>query len=103
MGTEQSQTIARLSQNTSPNLRITMALLEANSFRCANADKNYLKLFTERLSRENTERVLGSLKRLGERKRRNGDTALLDLGTILEEMLSKPNLYKSEDANGTRA
>jgi hypothetical protein len=40
----------------------------------------------ERLSRENRDYLFQALTALGERKREQGETALLDLGTILEEI-----------------
>lgn len=40
----------------------------------------------ERLSKENREYLFQALTALGERKREQGETALLDLGSILEEI-----------------
>ena len=89
---EKSKEIEKPRGKSLPNLSITLALAEANSFRCAKADAGYLKLFTERLSKENPELVIGALTRLGERQRGEGESALLDLGTILTEMRSKPRI-----------
>ena len=97
MSTERQQGIEKLPSKSLPNMQITMALAEANSFRCAKADRDYLKLFTERLSRENPERVLRALRALGERKRADGESALLDLGTILAEINSKPRIGPRDD------
>lgn len=41
---------------------------------------------SERLSKENREYVLQALTNLGERVRGEGESALLDLGTILQEI-----------------
>jgi hypothetical protein len=40
----------------------------------------------QRLSKENREYLFQALTNLGERKREQGETALLDLGSILEEI-----------------
>lgn len=66
---------------------IVMAkLAETISYRGAEGSPKYLELMAERLSKENREYLFQALTKLGERKREQGETALLDLGTILEEM-----------------
>ena len=50
------------------------------------ASPDYLKLMARRLLKENHEYVSQALLSLSERKREEGETALLDLATILEEI-----------------
>lgn len=65
---------------------ILAKLTETMSFRGAAATEKYFTLMTQRLSKENFEITMQALTALGERKREQGETALLDLGSILEEI-----------------
>lgn len=46
----------------------------------------YLELMSTRLANENPKHLFRALKVLAERPRRKGETALLDLGSILSEI-----------------
>lgn len=63
-----------------------MALTQANCFRGAEPTKTYLQLFSARLEQENQEYLFKALNVLGERKRGEGESMLLDLASILDEI-----------------
>lgn len=88
----QSQAISKSSINPSMVERIKVALTETHCFRGAQMNLQYLDLMSRRLAIEDIDRVLSALTALGERQRKDGETALLDLGTILAEMHSKPQI-----------
>jgi hypothetical protein len=66
--------------------QIMVKITETACFRAAQTSPDYLKFMSVRLSKENPEYVMQALTSLGERKRGEGETALLDLATILEEI-----------------
>lgn len=63
-----------------------LALTEANCFRGAEVTEQYLRLFTARLQKENSEYLFQALTNLGEQVREDGETTLLNLAAILQEI-----------------
>ncbi len=63
---------------------IMVALAEMACYRATVAPEYYLSAFSKRLAYEHLPGVLASLARLGEMPRKDGETALPDLGTILK-------------------
>jgi hypothetical protein len=76
-------------------LKIMDALTEVHCYRGAQMNEMYLNLMSARLAQEDLARVFRALKDLGERPRKDGESALLDLGTILGEMNSKPRILSA--------
>jgi hypothetical protein len=62
---------------------ITVALAEMCVYRQVVATQEYLQVFSQRLAQEHLPGVLASIRKLGEMKREEGETALPSLGTIL--------------------
>jgi hypothetical protein len=61
-------------------------LTEAHCFRGAEVTEQYLRLFSARLEQENPLFLFPALKNLGEQIREEGETSLLTLGMILQEI-----------------
>lgn len=78
--------LSKLQPNFSMSSKIMLALTEANCFRGAEPTEQYLRLFTARLQKENSEYLFEALNNLGERSRGEGENSLLNLAMILEEI-----------------
>lgn len=63
--------------------RLMLALTQLAIFRGAKMDKTLLTLYSKRLAQENPDDVCVALKKLEEVPRKEGETALPDIGTIL--------------------
>ena len=83
-GPKQRETL--LSQEQIIQLKIIEKLTETMCFRAAEGSKNYFRIMSARLSREKFEYVMQALTTLGERERGEGETALIDLASILREI-----------------
>jgi len=92
---ERSNQISKSSQPAGRVLKIMDALTEVHCYRGAQMNEMYLNLMSARLAQEDLARVFRALKDLGERPRKDGESALLDLGTILGEMNSKPRILSA--------
>lgn len=87
-------------KNLSLNSRITLALTNANCFRGAETNELYMRTYVTRLEKENSEYLFQALINLGERVREEGESSLLTLGMILQEILiltpRKKTAYEQE-------
>lgn len=78
--------LSTLQPTLSIRSRIVLALTEANCFRGAEVTEQYLRLYSARLEKENTEYLFQALENLGEQVRTEGETSLLPLAVILQEI-----------------
>ena len=83
---ERKQSEMLLSQEQIIQVKIIEKLTETMCFRAAEGSKNYFRIMSARLSREKFEYVMQALTTLGERERGEGETALIDLASILREI-----------------
>ena len=99
--TEMQRNKSSETMDTKIILSIMAKLAETISLRAGQASPAYLRLMSERLSKENYDYVIHALKILEERERGEGETTLLDLATILKEirrLTPKPKtLYEIEE------
>ena len=98
---EPKQRETSLSQEQIIQLKIIEKLTETMCFRAAEGSKNYFRIMSARLSRENFEYVMQALTNLGERERGEGETLLLDLASILREirlLTPKPKTVYEQEA-----
>ena len=97
LGTSSPRAPKTSAERSRDSVTIATALAEMAYLRGSPAPPEYLEVFSRRLAREYLPGVLASLELLSARPRREGETALPDLGTILTNRPIRPTLQATED------